>query len=87
MTDRPAFRDFGKIAEKWLALAEKRRDDFAEFHRSGRWQRYYDPEGLIAQTLKVAEICDRWTMVLEQHRRALQALRRLEAPAINRDAA
>jgi hypothetical protein len=87
MTDRPAFREFGKIAERWRALAEKRRDDFAELYRSGRWDRYYDRDALIAQTLKVAEICDRWTMVLEQHRRALQAVQRLEAPAIDRDAA
>jgi hypothetical protein len=87
MTDRPAFRDFGKIAGKWRDLAEKRRDYFAELYRSGRWERYYDQEELIAKTIEVGEICDRWAIVLEQHRRALQALRRLEAPAIDRDAA
>lgn len=87
MTDRPAFRDLGKIAEKWRALAERRRDDFAELYRNGSWERYYDQVALVARTLEVAAICDRWTMVLEQHGRALQALRELDVPAIDRDAA
>ena len=84
MTDRPAFRKLGKIAEKWRDLAEKRREYFAELYRSGRWERYYDQEALIAQTVEVAEICDRWTMILEQHRRLLPEP---DAPAIDREAA
>ena len=84
MTDRPALREFGKIAEKWRDLAEKRRADFAELYRSGRWQRYYDQDTLLAQTREVAEICDRWTKIIEQHRRLLP---KPDAPAIDRDAA
>ena len=84
MIDRPAFREFGKIAERWRDLAERRRDFFSELYRSGRWQRYYDEDELLAQIREVAEICDRWAMVLEQHRRALPPP---EARAIDRDAA
>ena len=84
MTDRPALRNFGKIAEKWRDLAEKRRVDFAELYRSERWQRYYDQDTLLAQTREVAEICDRWAAILEQHRRLLPEP---EAPVIDRDAA
>jgi hypothetical protein len=84
MTDRPAFREFGKIAERWRDLAEKRRDYFAELYRSGRWKRYYEEDELVAQTREVAEICDRWATVLEQHR---QVLPQPKAPAIDRDAA
>jgi uncharacterized repeat protein (TIGR03809 family) len=84
MTDRPAFRNLGKIAEKWRSLAEKRRDYFAELYRSGRWDRYYDQEALIVRTREVAEICDRWTKIIEQHRRLLP---KPDAPAIDRDAA
>ena len=85
MTDRPALREFGKIAEKWRDLAEKRRDYFAELYRSGRWRVYYDDESkLIAQVREVAGICDRWATVLEQHRGLLPEP---AASALDRDAA
>ena len=84
MTDRPALREFGKIAEKWRDLAEKRRDYFAELYRSGRWRLYYQQDELLAQTREVAEICDRWAVILEQHRRAVPEP---EAPMIELDAA
>ena len=84
MTDRPAFRNLGKIAEKWRDLSERRRDYFTELYRSGRWTRYYDEEALVAQALEVNEICDRWAMILEQHGRLVSEL---DALAIDRDAA
>jgi len=84
MTDRPAFREFGKIASRWRDLTEKRREDFAELYRSGRWKRYYEEDELLAQIREVAEICDRWAVILEEHRRAMSEP---EAPAIDRDAA
>jgi len=84
MTDRPAFREFGKIAEKWRDLAEKRRDYFFELYRSGRWRLFYAHDELLAQVREVAEICDRWAKVVEDHR---QAASEPDAPAIERDAA
>jgi hypothetical protein len=98
MTDQPAFRNWGKIAEKWRELAERRRDDFARLYRSGRWKRYYDNDSLLAQTREIAEICERWTKVLEQHRRTLsepdagkadapKPAAESDVPTTNRDAA
>jgi hypothetical protein len=84
MTDRPAFREFGKIAEKWRALAERRRTDFADLCRSGRWQLYYEEHELRTRMREVVTICGRWTTVVEQHR---QALSELAAPVIDREAA
>lgn len=84
MTDRPAFREFGKTAERWRHLAEKRRDYFSELDRSGRWRLYCDQDEFLARVREVAEICDRWATVLEQHR---QAIAEPAAPAIDRDAA
>ena len=85
MNDRPALRELGKIAERWRDLAEQRRDYFAELYRSGRWRIYYaDEDEVVAQILKVAEICDRWATVLEHHR---QALSKLVPPTIDREAA
>lgn len=91
MTDRLALRKLAKIAEKFHALAEKRRDDFAELYRSGRWQRYYTEDRLLAHTREVAQICERWAKVLEQQHRLLSEpeapIPESDAPAIDRDAA
>ena len=84
MIDRPALRELGKTAEKWRALAEKRRDYFSELYRSGRWRLFYDEYGFRARVRDVAEICDRWAAVVEQNRQGLSAP---EAPPIDRDAA
>lgn len=73
MTDQPAFRELGKIAEKWLDLAERRRDHFAELYRSGRWRLYYQEDVFRAQAREVARICDHWASILERHRDLLRA--------------
>jgi len=65
MTDRPAFREFVKIAERWRDFAEKRRDCSAELHRSGRWKLYYDEQTFLTQKHDVNEICDRWAAIVE----------------------
>jgi hypothetical protein len=84
MTHPPALHTLGKAAEKWRVLAEKRRADFAELYRSGRWQRYYELDEFVARARAVAAICDRWTEIVEQCRQAgLDA----DNPDIKRDAA
>jgi len=85
MTDQPAFREFGKTAEKWRDLAEKRREDFAELYRSGRWRQLYTEESFRARVRAIAEICDRWTKIVEEHRQAIAEPE--DDAAIERDAA
>ena len=65
MTDRTAFRKFGKTADKWRELAEKRRDYFRDLYRSGRWRLYYNEEEFIARLRDVARTCDRWGVIVE----------------------
>ena len=66
MTDRPAFREFGKTAEKWRDLAEKRHDYFRELHRSGRWRIYYNDQEFVAHLGDIARLCDCWAMIVAQ---------------------
>jgi hypothetical protein len=94
MTDRPAFREFGKTAERWLDLAERRRGHFAELYSSGRWRLYYEEDVFRAQAREVARICDRWASILERHRQlapepevAAPEIVEAESPVIDRDAA
>jgi hypothetical protein len=63
MTERPAQYEFAKTAQKWRALAEKRRDYFAELYRSGRWKLYYDEDRLLLRMRDVVGICERWAQV------------------------
>ena len=84
MTHRPALRELGKTAEKWRILAEKRRADFAELFRSGRWQRYYELDEFVVRAREIAAICDRWAEVVEQYR---QAAPEPQEPVVDRDAA
>jgi uncharacterized repeat protein (TIGR03809 family) len=79
MTDQPAFREFGKTAERWRDLAEQRREDFAELYRSGRWRHYYTEEQFRARVRTIAEICERWKAVLEEHRQVVAACEALAA--------
>jgi uncharacterized repeat protein (TIGR03809 family) len=100
MTDRPAFREFGKIAERWLDLSERRRGHFSELYSSGRWRLYYQEDVFRAQAREVARICDRWASILERHRQLAPEPQSLlkadvaapeavqaETPVIDRDAA
>ena len=79
MTERPAFRDFGKTAERWKDLAEQRREDFAELYRSGRWRHYYTEEQFRARVRTIAEICDRWIAVIDEHRQVVAECEALAA--------
>jgi uncharacterized repeat protein (TIGR03809 family) len=81
MTDRPAYREFGKTAEKWRDLAEQRRAHFAELYHSGRWRHYYTEDQFRDHVRKVAEICGRWTDIVEEHR---QVVAECEAMAAER---
>lgn len=38
----------GEYARRWLALAERRRDDVIELYRSGRWRRSYTEAEFLA---------------------------------------
>ena len=44
----PAVWRCGEYSRRWLALAERRRDDIVELHRSGRWRHTYAEAEFLA---------------------------------------
>jgi hypothetical protein len=48
------------VAQKWRALAERRRADFVELYRSGRWQHYYTRDQFAARLRDVFDAADVW---------------------------
>jgi len=48
------------VAQKWRALAERRRADFVELYRSGRWKRYYTRDQFAARLRDAMDAADTW---------------------------
>lgn len=60
---KPATIKLQQVAQKWRALAERRRDHFFALYESGRWRRYYaDRDFLDAMRLAIAA-ADRWAVI------------------------
>jgi len=55
--------EFGRVALKWRALAERRRDHFVELQRSGRWKHYYDYGEFIRELREAIAIAQRWAVI------------------------
>jgi hypothetical protein len=58
-----ATADFGRIALKWRALAERRREHFVELQRSGRWKIYYDYSDFIRELRGAIALAQRWAKI------------------------
>ena len=52
-----------RIALKWRALAEERRDHFLELYTSGRWTHYYTDEEFLAEMSKAVALAERWSWI------------------------
>ena len=63
MSERPAYRRFGEIAQKWRALAQRRREHFVELYASGRWKRYYSEAKFIDRMREVTSSAERWAAI------------------------
>jgi hypothetical protein len=51
----------GRIARRWLALANRRLLYFSQLYRSGRWTRYYaSPEQFAAQMHRAIRAAQMW---------------------------
>ncbi|MFL4977387.1 MAG: TIGR03809 family protein [Xanthobacteraceae bacterium] len=55
------------IARRWQALAERRREHFADLHHSGRWRKYYREHSFQRQMNETARMTDAWSRVVHGH--------------------
>jgi hypothetical protein len=53
-----------RAALKWRDLAERRRGQFVELYRSGRWQHYYTDQEFLDEFRKVFVIARRWAKIV-----------------------
>src|ERR1700759_665466 len=78
----PAVRKWERIALKWRALAEQRREHYVELYQTGRWRHYYTANEFLLELRKAVALAERWTRIVPtpEERRPLPAeIERLRA--------
>jgi uncharacterized repeat protein (TIGR03809 family) len=51
------------VAQKWRALAERRRAHFLELYASGRWKHYYNEEQFLYRMREAIRVAQRWAEI------------------------
>jgi uncharacterized repeat protein (TIGR03809 family) len=54
---------YDTIAGKWLALIERRQENFIELCETGRWRHYYTKAEFLEEMRKVLRLRDQWASV------------------------
>jgi uncharacterized repeat protein (TIGR03809 family) len=52
-----------KVAQKWRALAERRRDHHLELYKSGGWRQYYTEQEFIVEMRNAIAPAERWAKI------------------------
>jgi uncharacterized repeat protein (TIGR03809 family) len=63
MQEKQPIRDNLEMARRWHALAERRRQHFADLHDSGRWRKYYREHDFLTQMRATTSMVDAWEKV------------------------
>jgi hypothetical protein len=56
-------RPYDTIAGKWLALIERRQENFIDLCETGRWRHYYTKAEFLEEMRKVLHLRDQWAVV------------------------
>jgi len=52
-----------EVAQKWRALAERRRAELSKFHQSGDWKRYYSEADFLERIREANQASERWAEI------------------------
>jgi uncharacterized repeat protein (TIGR03809 family) len=63
MLDHQPFPSLDGVAQKWRALAERRRAHFVDMFASGRWKHYYTEQQFLQIVREAIQQCERWAMI------------------------
>jgi hypothetical protein len=56
-------RPYDSIARKWLALVERRQQNFVELGNTGRWRHYYTHAQFVDEMRKVLHLRNHWAQL------------------------
>ncbi len=51
---------YDTIARKWLAVVERRQENFIDLCNTGRWRHYYTKDEFLDEMRKVLRLRDQW---------------------------
>jgi uncharacterized repeat protein (TIGR03809 family) len=63
MSEWRSIQALHEAAQKWRALAERRRAHFVELYHSGRWKRYYSEENFLERMREAIRASERWAEI------------------------
>lgn len=56
----PQYGRYDSIARRWLALIERRQENFLDLSDTGRWRHYYTEAGFLDEMRKLLRLRERW---------------------------
>lgn len=59
----PQYGRYDGIARRWLALIERRQENFLELCDTGRWRHYYTEAQFLDEMRKVLRIREQWAVL------------------------
>jgi len=54
---------YDSVARRWLAIVERRQQNFVELSETGRWRHYYTRSEFLDEMRKVARLRDQWAAI------------------------
>jgi hypothetical protein len=54
---------YDSVARRWLALIERRQENFIELCDTGRWRHYYTHDEFLIEMRKVLRLRDQWATI------------------------
>ena len=60
MSARSYLHAFDAAAQKWCALAQRRRAHLEDMLRCDRWQRYYAEQQFVRAVQEATQVSERW---------------------------
>jgi hypothetical protein len=55
---------YDSVARRWLALVERRQENFIELCDTGRWRHYYTHDEFLIEMRKVLRLRDQWAAIV-----------------------
>ncbi len=60
MPVQPKARPYQQLAQKWSALAKRRRAHFIELYNTGRWKHYYTEAEFLVRVREAVRVAEEW---------------------------
>lgn len=54
---------YDSIAQRWLALVERRQEHFVELSDTGRWRHYYTQAEFLDEMRKLIRVRNQWARI------------------------